>query len=101
MCDCRVSGRSRRSASPDRIDWIDYAERHESASVAGFAASVVERAGNSDVWLVLSLTHPPTQAACGSLAAALQRLRPVVEVSIPDDAHWHEHDSLLRFRPQQ
>jgi hypothetical protein len=83
--------------SPDRVDWIDYGDRHRDASPTAFATEAVRRAGSGDVWLVLSVTHPPTEEACAGLWNALRALRPDVEVRVPDRGDWHEHDSLLRF----
>jgi mannosyltransferase len=84
-------------ASPARVDWIDYRQRHDRSSPTAFAAEAGRRAGDHDIWLVLSMTHPPTEAACAGLFMALQSNRPAVDVVIPDDRQWHEHDSLLRF----
>jgi hypothetical protein len=88
-------------ARPDRVDWVDYAQRTDESPPGPFAAQVLRRAGNADVWLVLSVTHPPTQAACAGLAEALRAARPHPEVRIPDDPAWREHDSLLRFSPRE
>ena len=85
-------------ASPDRVDWIDYRQRHERASPSRFAQEAARRAGRHDIWLVLSITHPPTQEACAALADGLRTIRPDVETTVADDPDWPEHDSLLRYR---
>jgi mannosyltransferase len=81
----------------DRVDWIDYRERHERASTTAFATEAVRRADGHAIWLVVSVTHRPTEAACAGLIDALRALRPEFEVGVPDDPSWREHDYLLRF----
>ena len=87
--------------SPERVDWIDYRERHERASVDGFldAAALVARTAASTgiVWLVVSETYPPTQAGCSAVLDQLVERAEVSEVVIVDDPSWQDHDQLWRF----
>jgi hypothetical protein len=86
-------------ASAERVDWIDYRARYESAAVAAFVDSRVVPVAPPAIWLVLSETYPPTQAACTALFAELQvRYGPAVQV-IADDPGWRDHDQLWRFVP--
>jgi hypothetical protein len=83
--------------SGDRVDWIDYRERYADPDALAFARTVVRAAGEGAVWLVLSETHPPTEAACARFARVLRALRPQVRTVVPDEARWAEHDVLLRY----
>jgi hypothetical protein len=70
-----------------RVDWVDYEDRNQRASVFGFAQSVVDEAGTADIWLVSAPRYLTFGTKCEQLGDALQRLRtferPVT--TIPED----------------
>jgi hypothetical protein len=86
-------------ASPERVDWIDYRTRYESADAATFLAAELAAARPSAVWLVLSETYPPTQRACTELFVELAQSFGSGRQVIADDPHWRDHDQLWRFVP--
>ena len=60
----------------DRVDWIDYSPRNESADPASVAAEVSSRAGDGAVWLVTSRGYRvPSDEACEQTGEALEELR--------------------------
>ncbi|HUW03837.1 MAG TPA: glycosyltransferase family 39 protein [Acidimicrobiales bacterium] len=82
---------------PERIDWVDYAERNESADVAAFARGVLDRAGEGDVWLVWSADYLTLQQACPGLVSALGSQRAGFEVVPNGGSAFFEHAALWRF----
>ncbi|MCZ2829542.1 glycosyltransferase family 39 protein [Modestobacter sp. VKM Ac-2986] len=60
----------------DRVDWVDYAERNESADPAAVAAELSARAGDGSVWLVTSRGYRvPSDEACEQVGESLEELR--------------------------
>lgn len=86
-------------AAPDRVDWIDYRQRHEQSSPAGFADDAVAAAGTNRIWVVVSATYPPTQQACFGLVAELGERSESSAVRVPEAPGWRDHDQLLMFTP--
>ncbi len=84
---------------PDRVDWIDYEDRHRAADAASFVGGLVEGAPDSAIWLVFSGTYPPTQRACQGLFDALTLVRPGRQMLISDDPTLSDHGALWRFTP--
>ena len=87
-----------RRTGPDLVDWTDYAEVHEAASIGAFALFVDRAAGpGADVWLVWSPDYRAVGTRCGRLVGQLELLRPAwVEVGI-DTAGYFERPLLVRF----
>lgn len=84
-------------AAPERVDWVDYADRYRSAVAAPFTATVSARAGAGSVWLIVSTTYPATKQACQSLTAALRLVRPDATRLVADDTAIADHGALWRF----
>jgi hypothetical protein len=84
-------------APPERVDWVDYADRYRDALPAPFAAAVDARAGSRTVWLIASTTYPATQQACTDLTSALRQLRPEAIRVVADDTAVADHGALWRF----
>ena len=83
--------------SAERVDWIDYRQRYDEASPRAVAAQIDRLANTHTVWLVVSVTYPPTQPACGALIRWLSARRTDRDVVVPDDPTWADHDVLWRF----
>lgn len=84
-------------APPERVDWVDYEERHARADPAAFASSLHERAGTGDVWLVWYPEYRTLEGACESLTEALKALRPGAAEVVPADDGYFEKAVLHRY----
>jgi len=87
-------------ASPDRVDWRDYAARNAAADPVAFADGVVQRARSSgapSVWLVSSGSYKTLEGQCEGVAAELAKYAPVSSVVAEDGDTYFEHAGLLRF----
>jgi len=63
---------------PQRVDWVDYANRVNKASPQGFAQQLVQRAGNKQIYVVWSDGYERTHhQACRNLIDAVSGLRPL------------------------
>lgn len=85
-------------STPQRVDWVDYARRYSSASPDQFVADLDAGFPAATVWLVVSVTYPPTEPACGDLLAALRADRPGTLLRA-DDPSVADHGALWRFAP--
>ncbi|GIU83439.1 MAG: hypothetical protein KatS3mg008_0214 [Acidimicrobiales bacterium] len=84
---------------PDRIDWVDYAERHARTDPAGFARRVRAEAGDWAIWLVHSPTYEGVGSVCDELVALLGEGRRTVQVTRADGDRYFEHASLTKLEP--
>ena len=83
--------------SPERVDWIDYRQRHLASSPRAFATDADRVAGPGTIWLVVSTTHPPTEASCGQLVDELAERRAGIEFVPADERRWPSNESMLAF----
>src|SRR5690606_15781526 len=81
---------------PSRIDWRDYAERNEAAEPADAVASVLERAGDGAVWMVLTPGYRTYDGYCEAVLGGLGAARPGVLVVEPRSEVF-EPMTLYRF----
>ncbi len=90
-----------RGRSPERIEWVDYAEAIRTSSPAAFARRLVDRAGPAhDVWLYWGRGYRPFGRRCSALAAHLESLRPTATmVRAPKVVTRFEHGTLTRYAP--
>lgn len=89
-----------RAASPERVDWRDYAKVNKAGRPADFANLLLQRAGpDHDVWLVWAPGYRTVAGKCQNIIDVLARARPdnlrVVKVSTA----YFERPGLVRFRP--
>jgi mannosyltransferase len=63
-----------------RVDWVDYAERHAAARPAEVARAVNDRAGGRPVTLLRQSGYRTLEGQCEALAAALAGLRGAPDV---------------------
>jgi hypothetical protein len=86
-------------STPARVDWIDYEDRALAADPAAAARAALEAAGDHTIWVLISMTYPPTEAACrGLLNAMIGSGRTTLRV-LPDRPDLVEHGALYRFSP--
>lgn len=85
------------AASPERVDWYDYAERNEAADVGTFASEVLERAGGRAVYLVVTPGYETFDQKCEGLQATLTAARPAAVALVAADGEVFEHAGLIRF----
>lgn len=83
---------------PDRIDWVDYADRNEAASVDQVVAAILERAGDRTIWLVDAKTYRTYEALCPGVWVGLAAARSATTEVAPDDEAF-EPSTLTRFDP--
>ncbi|TCJ33071.1 glycosyltransferase family 39 protein [Parafrankia sp. BMG5.11] len=87
-------------AAPDRVDWVDYEERNESANGVAIAQRAIAEAGTNTVFMAGSGAYRTYEELCTQVRATLQTQRPVadevMEQGLP--AQVYENYALLRFR---
>lgn len=86
-------------STPQRVNWIDYGDRAAKSEPLYFANGIL-RDDPPNIWLVLSMTYPPTQQACRGLLSALVTSGRDVARLTPDE-DLVEHGALWWFeRPE-
>jgi 4-amino-4-deoxy-L-arabinose transferase-like glycosyltransferase len=81
---------------PQRVDWVDYAERNESASVVDVAVAASQRATGT-VWLVTSPGYRTYGGQCESLERVLGVLRPGGDRVQDLDDRFFERQAVTEF----
>jgi uncharacterized membrane protein len=83
---------------PERVDWVDYAERNKAGDPVAFARSAA--AADRTVWLVVAAGYRTYGDRCDLLAETLRRVRPDNEVVVRSRGRYKpERASLVRFGP--
>ncbi len=83
---------------PDRIDWVDYAARNESASAGEIVAAILERAEGKTIWLVDALTYRTYEDLCPAVRQGLVGSRSA-DMVVSADSGVFEPATLIRFDP--
>jgi len=86
-------------ASPNLVDWTDYADRNAAASSATFASAVLARAGTGRVFLVWSPGYRTFGTKCEATVHALRTARPQETHVTAADGPNGERVALERFAP--
>jgi hypothetical protein len=87
-----------RAASPDRVDWVNYAKVNRAANTAAFARMLLERAGPAhDVWVVWAPGYQTYGVKCQSLLNDLDDARPANERVVKVSSKYFERPGLVRF----
>jgi len=73
------------AAQPDRVDWVDYAERLAAADPVAFAQTMLDRAGDSTVWVVSSGGYNNVAGVCELMQTAFANSREPETPVLPDD----------------
>ncbi|MBM9468008.1 glycosyltransferase family 39 protein [Nakamurella leprariae] len=81
---------------PERVDWVDYTERNESASVVDIAVAASQRA-TGRIWLVTSPGYRTYGGQCESLERVLGALRPGGDRVQDLDDHFFERQAVTEF----
>lgn len=84
-------------APPERVDWVDYQQRLDAASVPEFAERAVTESDGAAIFLVYSSAYTTHEELCPQLADALGALRPGEVVAAQTDAY--EPATVIRFGP--
>jgi hypothetical protein len=86
-----------RFESPDLVDWTDYTERLKEVTVDDFAADLLERAGDRQIFLVYSTEYITHEETCPALFNAIGAHR-VPEVLTTTTEAW-EPSGVALFAP--
>lgn len=84
-------------AAPERVDWVDYADRLDAADPARFADELITRAGDSRIFLVYSTNYDTHRDICPDLRDAITAHRVPEEITRPTEA-W-EQASVVVWEP--
>ena len=83
---------------PRFVDWVDYADRLDTVSVAAVADRLLARAGPNALWLAWSGTYRTAGPQCDQLAARLVAVRPGSSPAVQaDPVKFFESASLIRL----
>ena len=63
-------------ASPQRVNWVDYAKRNAAADPQKFATELAARAGDHQIFLVWQGAYRTLEGQCEAVLAALGQARP-------------------------
>jgi mannosyltransferase len=85
-------------AAPDRVNWVDYVNRIQTANPEAFANRVVARAGTHTIWFVNALGYNHVEGKCEAITAALNRARPNSSQQVVQDESIDEHMGLTVSR---
>lgn len=82
---------------PDRVDWVGYAERNESADPDAFATQALARAGDHAIFVVWNGGYRTFEGQCEALVDALTLARPPGDLLVSQDGGYFENASLAWF----
>ncbi len=88
-----------RFESPQLIDWTDYKERLDEADVDDFAAQLLERAGDRQIFLVYSTNYITHEETCPALFNAIGAQRPP-EILTDTTEAWEPSAVVLFAQPE-
>jgi mannosyltransferase len=83
-------------SSPDRVDWVDYAERNRAADPEGIAKELQDRAGGHAIFVVWMSDYRTLGDQCERLLAALGPTEALVQ---QDNSKYFEPAFLHRAPP--
>lgn len=83
-------------AAPQRVDWVDYAQRNAAASPELIARAVSQRAAGR-IFLVAAPHYLTFGQQCEQVAATLAALRGAGVVLQRQDTHFYESESVTAF----
>jgi mannosyltransferase len=84
-------------AAPNRVDWVDYAERMSLGDPTQVAADADQLAGRHTIWLEWSAGYRSVRSACGAVLAQLGVIRGLPYIAVSRDARISESMSLDEF----
>ena len=83
-------------AGPERVDWVDYAERHAAASPQAVARTVLDRTDGA-IWLVWRGGHRTLGTQCEELDRALADSRGGRRLVLEQGRSYGERADLTRY----
>ncbi|MBV8951647.1 MAG: hypothetical protein JOZ99_12285, partial [Actinobacteria bacterium] len=83
-------------AGPQRVNWIDYRSRNDSADTTAFVRRLLARAGAHDLWYVYT-ANTVYGTRCEDMLGALSAARPAQPLVAPDGIRYFEYMGLTRF----
>ncbi|WP_045880298.1 glycosyltransferase family 39 protein [Pseudofrankia sp. DC12] len=89
-------------APPDRVNWVDYAQRNKAADPIALAKRAVAEAGpNHQIFLADSGSYRTYETLCLSIQEELRSLRPKanLEMEQGEPAKVYENYQLVRYQP--
>ncbi|HEX2272954.1 MAG TPA: glycosyltransferase family 39 protein [Acidimicrobiales bacterium] len=85
---------------PERVDWVGYEKRNESASTADFTQMLLDRAGPArTIWVVWAPGYRTFGTRCELLIDRLTKARPEMDRVVKLSRKALERTGLVRFRP--
>jgi mannosyltransferase len=88
-----------RFEAPQLVDWTDYTERLDEVEVEAFAAELLERAGDRQIFLVYSTEYITHEDTCPALFNAIGAQRPPEVLTTTTEA-WEPSGVALFAVPQ-
>jgi hypothetical protein len=85
--------------SPERVDWVDYAQRNVGADPEAYGRDLSARAGGSAVWLVFHTHYRTYEGQCEALAETLTVLRGDPLRLVEPDGRYFESAHLVGWAP--
>jgi len=86
-------------AAPDRVDWVDYADRNAAANPEQIASKVLDRAEGHNIFLVWKGDYQTFGEQCQDLLTALTRDRVAQTVIQVNQDHFYEPAFLTWIQP--
>jgi hypothetical protein len=88
-----------RFQSPRFVDWVDYTDRLAEVDPNDFAADLLDRAGDRNIFLVWKSSYITHEGTCEQIINALTRARPGGRELVTADEEVFENESLQHFPP--
>lgn len=88
-------------SGPERVDWVDYADRNAASDPQAFVDAVLERAGDdATIWLAWSPEYITLESQCGAVRNLLAEARPGnAPVVQANSDTFFENANLHRYPP--
>ena len=88
-------------APPQRVDWVDYAQRNAAADPAAVAGQVADQAGSHRIFVVWEASYRTLEGQCEALIDALSARRGPATTIVTTDAGgpYYEPGSVTVFPP--
>lgn len=85
-------------AAPERVDWVDYADRNAASDPQAFVDAVLAQSEGRTIWLVWSPEYITLESQCGAVRGLLAEARPDNGPVIQADSDsFFENANLHRY----
>ena len=87
---------------PDRVDWVDYAQRNAKDDPKALAQQALDMAGpDHSIFVVWSGTYKTFEGQCEDFVNAISAQRPLSEtIGTDDSTQYFEHANVAYFAPK-